>query len=82
MGGRRSGRLPTVSFESRPLERGAEPRGRRPEVIDMDINLPGMSGIDGLRALRAAPETKDIPVIALTAAASERDEQRGMPIGF
>jgi CheY-like chemotaxis protein len=57
-------------------------RGRRPEVIIMDINLPGMSGIDALRALRAAPETKDIPVIALTAAASERDKQRGMQAGF
>src|ERR1019366_9490624 len=44
-------------------------RARRPEVIIMDINLPGMSGLDGLRALRASPETKHIPVIALTAAA-------------
>ena len=57
-------------------------RGRRPDLIVMDINLPGMSGIDALRALRAAPETKEIPVIALTAAASERDKQRGMQAGF
>ena len=57
-------------------------RGRHPEIIIMDINLPGMSGIDALRALRAAPETKDIPVLALTAAASERDRQRGMQMGF
>jgi PAS domain S-box-containing protein len=57
-------------------------RGRRPEVIVMDINLPGMSGIDALRVLRAAPETTDIPVIALTAAAAERDKQRGIQIGF
>jgi PAS domain S-box-containing protein len=57
-------------------------RRRRPEVIIMDINLPGMSGLDALRALRAAPEMKDIPVIALTAAASERDKQRGMEAGF
>ncbi len=55
---------------------------RRPEVIIMDINLPGMSGIDALRALRAEPETKGIPVIALTAAASERDKQRGVQAGF
>jgi CheY-like chemotaxis protein len=48
----------------------------------MDINLPGMSGIDALRALRASPETKDIPVIALTAAASERDRLRGEQAGF
>jgi PAS domain S-box-containing protein len=55
---------------------------RHPEVIIMDINLPGMSGLDALRALRAAPETKEIPVIALTAAASERDRQRGTKAGF
>ena len=57
-------------------------RSRHPEVIVMDINLPGMSGLDALRALGAAPETKNIPVIALTAAASERDKQRGMQAGF
>jgi PAS domain S-box-containing protein len=55
---------------------------RHPEVIVMDINLPGMSGIDALRALRGNPETKEIPVIALTAAASERDRQRGEQAGF
>jgi PAS domain S-box-containing protein len=53
-----------------------------PEVVIMDINLPGMSGVEALRALRAAPATKDIPVIALTAAASERDRQRGIQAGF
>jgi CheY-like chemotaxis protein len=57
-------------------------RKRHPEVIIMDINLPGMSGVDALRALRGSPETKDIPIIALTAAASERDRQRGIQTGF
>ena len=57
-------------------------RERRPEVIIMDINLPGMSGLDALHALRAASETREIPVIALTAAASERDKQRGKQAGF
>jgi CheY-like chemotaxis protein len=57
-------------------------RRRQPEVIIMDINLPGMSGLDALRALRDFPDTKDIPVIALTAAASERDKHRGIEAGF
>jgi PAS domain S-box-containing protein len=57
-------------------------RGRQPEVILMDINLPGLSGMDALRTLRSEDETKNIPVIALTAAASERDKQRGVQAGF
>jgi PAS domain S-box-containing protein len=57
-------------------------RKHHPEVIIMDINLPGMSGVEALRALRAAPETNDIPVVALTAAASERDRKRGIQAGF
>jgi PAS domain S-box-containing protein len=57
-------------------------RSRRPAVVIMDINLPGMSGVDALRVLRAGEETKAIPVIALTAAASERDKHRGLQAGF
>jgi CheY-like chemotaxis protein len=57
-------------------------RARRPDVIIMDINLPGMSGLDALLALRGAPETRGIPVIALTAAATERDVRRGLAAGF
>ncbi|MET0341319.1 MAG: PAS domain S-box protein [Polyangiales bacterium] len=57
-------------------------RARQPKVIIMDINLPGMSGFDALRVLRGLPDTAHIPVIALTAAASERDAQLGMQAGF
>jgi len=57
-------------------------RTRAPEAIIMDINLPGMSGLDALRALRGFPETKNIPVIGLSAAASERDQQRAVQAGF
>jgi CheY-like chemotaxis protein len=41
-----------------------------------------MNGLNALRALRARPELQEIPVIALTAAASERDRQLGMQAGF
>jgi CheY-like chemotaxis protein len=54
----------------------------RPDVILMDINLPGISGIEAMRRLRGLPETQGIPVIALTAAASERDRQHGEQAGF
>jgi CheY-like chemotaxis protein len=57
-------------------------RVKRPAIIIMDINLPGMSGLEALRTLRALPETADIPVIALTAAASDRDRKRGLEEGF
>ncbi|HVV88042.1 MAG TPA: PAS domain S-box protein [Kofleriaceae bacterium] len=57
-------------------------RARHPELVLMDINLPGMSGLDALRALQADAGTRHIPVIALTAAASERDRQRGKEAGF
>jgi CheY-like chemotaxis protein len=56
-------------------------RARRPNVIIMDIDLPGVSGIDALHALHATPETGKIPVIALTGA-SERDRQRREREGF
>jgi PAS domain S-box-containing protein len=57
-------------------------RSRRPDVVIMDINLPGMSGFEALAALRSEVATKAIPIIALTAAASERDRQRGLHAGF
>ncbi|MCL2448527.1 MAG: ATP-binding protein, partial [Polyangiaceae bacterium] len=55
---------------------------RRPDVILMDLNLPGMNGLDALERIRAEPAIAGVPVIALTAAASERDRQRGLRAGF
>jgi PAS domain S-box-containing protein len=57
-------------------------RAEHPAVIIMDINLPGMSGLDALQELRADAQTRETPVIALTAAASERDRKRGEQAGF
>jgi DNA-binding response OmpR family regulator len=48
----------------------------------MDINLPGISGIEALKILRQDPATAHIPVIALTANAMERDVQKGLKAGF
>ena len=57
-------------------------RAHRPEIILMDLNLPGMSGIEVLKQLRADPLTAGIPVIALTANAMPRDIERGLAAGF
>ncbi|HVO88626.1 MAG TPA: ATP-binding protein [Casimicrobiaceae bacterium] len=57
-------------------------RAHQPEVILMDINLPGMSGIDALTILRNDSRTADIPVIALTANAMPRDVEKGNAFGF
>jgi CheY-like chemotaxis protein/two-component sensor histidine kinase len=53
-----------------------------PDVILMDINLPGISGIEALKILREDPATAHIPVIALSAHAMLRDVERGLQAGF
>ena len=53
-----------------------------PEVILMDINLPGISGIEALRLLREDPLTADITVVAISANAMPRDIEKGMEAGF
>jgi PAS domain S-box-containing protein len=57
-------------------------RANQPEVILMDINLPGISGIEALRILREDPATAHIPVIALSANAMPRDIEKGLEAGF
>ena len=54
----------------------------RPNVILMDINLIGMTGIEALERLKASPATTNIPVIALTARASAKDKALGLEAGF
>ena len=53
-----------------------------PDVILMDINLPGISGFDALRILRDDPATSQTPVIALSANAMPREVERGLKAGF
>lgn len=53
-----------------------------PEVILMDINLPGLSGIEAMKILRADPLTAHIPIIALSANAMPGDIEKGLEAGF
>jgi CheY-like chemotaxis protein len=57
-------------------------RSGQPEVILMDINLPGISGLEALKILREDKTTRHIPVVALSANAIPRDIARGIEAGF
>jgi two-component system cell cycle response regulator DivK len=51
-------------------------RGEQPNLVLMDIQLPGMDGLEATGLLKADPTTRDIPVVALTALAMKGDEAR------
>ena len=57
-------------------------RAFQPEMILMDINLPGISGIEAMQILREDPTTAHIPVVALSANAIPRDIVKGLEAGF
>ena len=70
-------------LSARDGNRGVEvARAALPDVILMDINLPGISGVDALRILAEDPATAHIPVIALSANAMPRDIAKGLEAGF
>ncbi len=76
-------------FENLSLEVADEPflglykaRSINPDVIVMDINLPGMDGFDALGILQKDNITKHVPVIALSANAMAQDVDRGLRAGF
>ena len=57
-------------------------RAHCPDLILMDINMPGMDGITALGHLLEYEETKNIPVVALSANAMEMDIKKAMDAGF
>ena len=72
-------RLLTAVNGTLGIERARE---SRPEAILMDINLPGISGIEALKILREDPATARIPVVALSANAMASDVKKGLEAGF
>ena len=57
-------------------------REQRPDLILMDVNLPGIDGVEALARLREDPATAAIPVAALTAYAMKDDRARLIAAGF
>jgi PAS domain S-box-containing protein len=57
-------------------------RAIQPDVILMDINLPGISGLEALKILLETPATARIPIVALSANAMPRDIEKGLEAGF
>ena len=53
----------------------------RPELILLDIDMPGMDGYAAIKVLKSKPETKDIPVIFLTGMTDYQDEEKGRTLG-
>jgi PAS domain S-box-containing protein len=78
------GELASVELITAPnAELGLElVRAHRPDAVILDVNLPGMSGFEAAAQLRAGPETRDIPIIGLSAAALPRDAARAKQAGF
>ena len=53
-----------------------------PDLVLMDLQLPGIDGMEALRRLRQSPRTAGIPVVAVTAQAMKDDRERALDAGF
>lgn len=70
-------------LEAGDAERGiALAREQAPDLILMDVQLPGIDGVEALRRLRSDPGTSSIPVVAITALAMKEDRERFLAAGF
>lgn len=64
------------------LEAIALARSERPDIVLMDISIPGIDGWEATRVLREDPATRAIPIVALTAHALADDRERAAKAGF
>jgi two-component system cell cycle response regulator DivK len=71
------------TIEAGTAEEGIELAAvRKPDLILMDIQLPGMNGIEALKVLRGKPDTAAIPVVAVTASVMQQDRTLITEAGF
>ena len=77
--------LRQAGWRTAQAETGAEALARArsllPNVVVLDLNLPDVSGMDVCRLLRADAETRDLPILMLTARGSEEDRVQGLELG-
>ena len=77
--------LAKESYRVRTVPDGAEAlravESQMPDLIVLDLMLPGFSGLEVLKELRRRPESQDVPVILLTARREERDRVEGLQLG-
>ena len=75
--------LRSAGFEASGFETGAEffAATENPNLVLLDIMLPGEDGLSVLKRLRAAPQTRTLPIILLTAKSSEADTVKGLDMG-
>ncbi len=72
-----------LTIETETAEEGLRlAKEKRPALILMDIQLPRMNGIEALQHLRADPDTKSIPVVAVTASVMTEQQQSVLEAGF
>ncbi len=71
------------TMEAGTAEDGIELASKRvPDLVLMDIQLPGMNGMEALKVLRSEPKTAKVPVVAITASVMTQDRQKIMDTGF
>src|SRR6188474_2543761 len=71
-------RVSTASNGTEAIRTATE---QRPDIVVLDLMLPGLSGLDVLQALRKQAETREVGVILLTARREEADRIRGLSLG-
>ena len=76
-------KIPATLFSVESGEEAIEvARRRKPLLVLMDLELPGLSGLDTMRRLREDPKTRDIPVWAISAHAMKGDAAQALSAGF
>lgn len=70
-----------VATHSNGVDAVSAVQSRRPDLVILDVMLPGRSGYDILRDLRAAAETADLPVLMLTARGQTKDREMAQTLG-